>query len=57
MKELKDLKEILEEEIEICDRFSQAKSLSLQERSYYDGRRDGARLILYFVERFIGKDE
>ena len=52
-----ELKEILESEIEICERFSKAKSLSLRKRRYYEGRIDASRLILVFVNYFLGKDD
>ena len=56
MKELKELKEIMKSEIEICERFSQAKSLPRYKRSYYEGRSDAVRLILVFVNYFLGKE-
>ena len=53
---MKDLKKILESDIEICDRFSQAKSLPRYKRSYYEGMSHEARSILYLVNLLIEKE-
>ena len=54
---MKELKEILESEIEICERLSKAKSLPLRKRSNYEGRSEEARLILDVVDHLLGKDD